>query len=149
MYLIISCGWLHWTCIHIPYFFFYPSRCSYQFGGRMTRASFFIYVRYTTSTYKHVHEQHYQWIWSNNNFLIILYKTFALERVLLFIGFHIPSCKFTPTWSRNHLIYIEMNFRRVHMLIVITNLFFFFFFYSRSFVAWSSTLIFSLRILVN
>jgi len=69
-------------------------------------ACFVLNVRYPTSTYKHVHEQYYQWIWNTNNFLIIIYEAFALERFPFFMRFHVLSCKFTQIWSRNHLIYI-------------------------------------------
>jgi len=84
MYLIISCGWLRWTCLHIP-----PThRCSYQLVSRMTRALYWMCDIQHQHT-KHVHKQHYQWIWNNNNFLIIIYETFALQRFPLF---HEVSC---------------------------------------------------------
>jgi hypothetical protein len=100
MYLIISCGWLRWPCMYIslhPPLFISVSP-AYD-------ACLVLHSRYATSTYKHVHKQHYQWIRNNNNFLIIFYEAFALQRFPLFIRFHILSCKFTYAWSRNHLIY--------------------------------------------
>jgi hypothetical protein len=85
MYLIISFGWLRWTCVHIP-----PTDRPLFISVSQTHdACLVLNVWYPTSTYKHVHEQHYQWIWNNNNFLMIIYEAFALQRFPLFMRFHV------------------------------------------------------------
>lgn len=110
MYLIISCGWLRWTCMHIPPI--HP--LLFISVSQPHDACQVLNVRYTTSTCKHVYEQHYQWIWNNNNFLIIIYETFALQRFLRFMRFHVLSYKITQTRSRNHFIYRDELLNNTH-----------------------------------